>query len=116
MEQGMSKKYKQTKIRIEKGCLIPSSNRGIIYAKGPRVVCIVVDMKSKRGEVTGSIWSSKDCIPGVMINKTEGTCHHDETTEYDTVIYFPEFKGWKLFSSVISRYTLYVCLVKGPKK
>jgi hypothetical protein len=88
-------------------------NHAIVCERGENVVAIVVDMASKRGAVCGEI-SDEDGVPAVMIEANEHSLHLDEKadTRLDTMVAFPAFKGWRVWCADVSKYSVYVCLVR----
>ena len=99
----------ETPVKIEsQGCLL--INRAYIMARGKNVVAINVDMCSKRGIVSGIFGDGEDNY-SLIIDKAEDTVNHDTNTNNPTILNFPKFKGWSIWSAQISKCTLAVCLI-----
>jgi len=76
-----------------------------------------VDLLSKYAAVD-YVGSDSDGVPIVYLTTTERTFNVDETKPMDmqTVIAFPEQKGWRIFAATVERYTLaLVLLAPGGK-
>lgn len=90
-------------------------NEGCVYRRGDGIVALAIDMRTKRGQVTGSLCLCDDS-PGVSLGVSEDSINHDESKkDIDTDIVFPEFKGWNVWCAEYSRYTVAVCLY-GPEE
>lgn len=90
----------------------PVVNHAAIYRRGDGVVAAFVDLGSKRCQPAGTEWTDGEA-PVIGIEHVEGTSlHPHKTAEGDTSIRFDDFAGWTVWSSSISRYELFVCLVK----
>ena len=100
-------------IKIQGGPIL-SDIYGYIETKGKNIVAIEIDLKSKYCDVDYTIHGSDgDC--GIGIVATEESLHiNKKKKEVATEIYFPEFNGWYIWATNLSRYTLYVCLVREP--
>jgi hypothetical protein len=73
-----------------------------------------VDLHSKRAEKSAILMSGDDDGPSVFLSAGPETLHLDETKPRgrDTIIQFPEHKGWSVFaSSGPGRYTLALVLL-----
>lgn len=88
-------------------------NRAFIHAYGNYVCAIVVDMKSKRGDILCT--GSDDDIPTVAIEACNSSTNLNKKVKGDepTEIAFPDFKGWNVWSAMVCKYSIYVCLVKS---
>ena len=89
-------------------------NSACIWREADDIVCIYVDLSSKRAEVvcTGS---SPIYPPSVYLGANEETLHLDEEKPRDAIaiIEFPDYIGWRVFAtSGPVRYTLGVVLVR----
>lgn len=104
----MSEERKDVRIEVQEGA--PLVNHAWLHAKN--MVAIYIDMRSKRCDV---LTTGSDCgIPMVMLWAGDDALHLDETKPRNmpTVISFPDYRGWDVFSAECSRYTLSVCLIK----
>lgn len=108
-------KNKLVKVKIERqGAPLVHTDNAYIQEKGKNIVAICVDLKSKYCEVECLGTSKNNKFDAVFIGassesiKLKKGVHKDECTK----IYFPEYEGWKVFCSTLTRYTLRVCLVK----
>ena len=79
------------------------------------ITLLTVDMASKWCEVSGH--SSDDNCPVLSICSNECSLHLKNGVDRSesTYIKLTKYKGWDIFISEISRYTLRVCLVKGTE-
>jgi hypothetical protein len=86
-------------------------NQGHVFIKHDDIVCVYIDLHSKRASVNST---SSGSIPCVHLEAVEETLHVDESKprELLTVLKFPEYAGWDIFSAKVSRYTLSICLIK----
>jgi len=101
---------KETEVFIEtQGCLVV--NRAYVIGRGDNVVALNIDMKSKRGQIEGVAGSDKH--HALIIARVEDTCDEHPTAKGWTILSFPEFKGWRIWTATISRYTLAICLIKN---
>lgn len=104
-------KMKRTKIKItEQGG--PVVNSAYIVAVGNGVVAVDVDLSSKYCVMhTMQYGCGGDVEIGIGADKY--TLHQKRGKEnIPTRFTLPDFKGWTIHSTDISRYTLSVCLVK----
>lgn len=88
-------------------------NAAQLYKERDEVVCIYVDLHSKRAEFIGSR-EGDDTAPSVYLGANEETLYLDESfpRESWTEIRFSDYIGWRIFATEgPSRYTLAVCLV-----
>jgi len=71
-----------------------------------------VDLLSKY-TVVDYVRSDSDGVPIVYLTTTERTFNLDETKPMDmqTVIAFPEQKGWRVFAATVERYALALVLL-----
>jgi hypothetical protein len=95
---------------VEQGGII--INNGWIVAISDNFVALEIDLKSKRGEITGSTRGKNDA-PCIMLEGTPDSVHLKKGKEEKwTLINFPNFKGYYFWCGEICRYTLRVCLMK----
>jgi hypothetical protein len=94
-------------IEVDQGKLIVNS------ASAPPVQCklVYVDMRSKRGEVSG--WGDDELVPFVLLFPTEDSLHLADSDQESTQISFPEMKGWSVEMADLGRYTLRVLFKKA---
>lgn len=99
-----------TKIKVEKGALL--INRAFLYKKYKDIALVIVDMKSKRGEIL--ITGNSDGFPDMYISATEDSLYLNTKCKKDkpTLITFLGFKNWNIITTGISKYSVFVCLVK----
>lgn len=104
----MIKDYIETKVKVyRQGPVIV--NGAIIEKKAKDIVAISVDLGTKWCEVGGLIGEN-----GIFIDVSERSTNLKKGVDKDlmTVIEFPEFKAWEIFSADTGKYTLKVCLIK----
>jgi len=91
----------------------PIVNHGYITRKYPDVATAYIDMRSKYCEHECTI-SGSDETCGICIGTNERSLYLDESKsrEDSTMIKFPQFVGWNIFSVDSSRYTIAICFVK----
>ncbi len=91
-------------------------NYAYVHEWGNDVCAIAVDMRSKRGEII-SDGCDDDNLPMVIVEAVEESVHLKRGVDRmaPTVIVFPQFKGWTVWASNISKYTIYICLVNIKK-
>lgn len=106
-------KHKWTPIYIKlQGAPILSDNQGYIVTRGKNIVAIEVDLQSKYCDIDYTISGSDgECGIGIIATK-ESLYLNEKRKDVCTEIYFPEFSGWTIWASNLSRYTLYVCFIK----
>lgn len=103
----------KVKVKIKKqGAPIVNINHAIAIVKYKNIVAICVDMKSKYCQV--DYLSSDGGYEYIAIGAGSETIKLKEGVDpmECTKIYFPEYRGWDVFSHTLSRYTLRVCLIK----
>lgn len=87
-------------------------NSAYICWQWPTIVAIYVDLESKHAEYLGDIYEDGE-PPTICLDDNEETLHIDESKEGEsTLISFPDFVGWTVFSAHVSSYTLSIVLVK----
>lgn len=110
--------HSQIKLNIVQGAV--DVNSGAIVNQSEDIVCIVIDLRTKRAECN-SYFTDIDnglSVPGVMLVSNENTihlnCNHDANAP--TLVYFPQFAdsagSWSVFMAEVTRYTLKVVLTK----
>lgn len=73
---------------------------------------ISIDLKAKRAIICSTGGDEKD-IPNIWLSHTEGTLHLNKRAKSDiTELSFPEFKGYTIMCSEISKYTLTITFIK----
>lgn len=93
---------KQGGIILNEGCTI------IAECTSVKAVCI--DMKSKRGMIAGY---GNGEYPSLYLIGIEGSLKLKNGFEnVETIIEFPDLKGWNIFSANVSRYTVSICFLK----
>lgn len=98
---------------LHKGALI--INKAIMYKRGENVCAIIVDMKSKRGDICSI--GCDGYAPTIAVEAGEGSDYLNKKVKRDvpTEISFPDFKGWSVWSAMICKHSIYVCLIKDKK-
>lgn len=84
-----------------------------VHRSGPGIVCIYVDLHSKRAEKLMVTYGA-DGPPSLYLVAGPQTLHLDESVPRDleTVVEFPDYVGWEVFScSDPARYTVALTLV-----
>ena len=91
----------------------PVVNSAMELRRGPGVVAISVDLRTKYCEVEACCGGSEE-PPSIYIGATGRSLRADHEPERtgSTEIIFPEFVGWSVWAAEVSRYTLAVCLIK----
>lgn len=89
----------------------PIINGGYVAAVGENVVAIEIDMKSKRCEVMGES-ATEEGEPVIWIEGTNALYLKKGHEKEETRVAFPDYKGWRIFSAQICRYTFRVCFVR----
>lgn len=88
----------------------PLLKEAYIMAESNSVVAIQINMRSKRCRVYA--WGSdENSMPNILIDSTEESLHLHPENKGDTIIEFPQYKGWEVWSATIAKYSLYLCLV-----
>lgn len=93
------------------------STRGCIRHTQPPVrpykdlIAVEIDLKAKRAEVDATS-SSGDGVPGVIVGAQDGTLHTVGDRKMPTHFEFPEFRGYDIVATSVSRYTLTVVFGK----
>jgi len=105
-------KLRDFKIEVkEQGA--PIVGQGYIFKKYDDLVAVGINMESKYCTID-SIGGSSEGIPQIIIGTNRSSVGLDSSKNRGdlTVIDFPDFKHWVLWSAHISKYVLSVCLVK----
>lgn len=86
-------------------------NKCTLRSVSEEIMALSVDLESKRAYI--STWGGDDEGPILMLGADEGTLHTDTALAGElTVLSWPEYAGWSIWSADLRKYTLYVCLVK----
>ena len=91
-------------------------NTAYVHREAPGIVCIYVDLHSKRVEPP-MVVDSNDQAPVLYFTAGEHALHLDDSKPRDsmTIVELPEYLGWRVFAcDGPARYTLSVVLV-APK-
>jgi hypothetical protein len=98
----------------------PHPTRLHVTAGAPRVNCAVVTCRSETVALIEIDMGSKRCVvdtvggdpPFVGIGATRGSLHLEKCTPRHaaTLVEFPDFAGWQVWSAEASRYTVRVTL------
>lgn len=89
----------------------PILNEGYVVASGENVSAIEIDMKSKRCEIMAES-ATEDGAPVIWIEGTNAIHLKKGHEKEETEVAFPEYKGWRIFSAHVCRYTFRVCFVR----
>ena len=92
-------------------------NNAYVWREAEGIVCIYVDLHSKRAELAMTGWMPGE-PPSVWLMADEATLHVDESKERDdmTEVRFPDYAGWSVFATDgPARYTLGVVLIRGEE-
>jgi hypothetical protein len=94
----------------------PVVNDGWIVASGPDIAAVDIDLSSKYCVVEATSGSHDGLAPMVYIGADKNSLHLKKGREAKTTeIALPQYKGWQIWMSELSRYTLSICLIK-PKE
>ena len=107
------KEPKQVRIEVKQGRVVVNSAH--VYAESDSIVCIYVDLASKRASLFGV--SDVDGITELIFEADENTLHVDTSQPENsfTCVTFPDYKDWFVFSvDGPNRYTLSLVMV-APK-
>jgi hypothetical protein len=99
------------KVEIDEGAVL--INNAFLCKKSKGIHCIEIDLTSKYAEVIGYQQGSDGVA--ISFGAGEHTLHTSKTCETSelTLIKFPTYKGWRVFSlSPVARYTCRVVLIK----
>lgn len=88
-------------------------NNAILYVQDETMCAIIVDCKSKRGDIIATGNDEND-IPILDLGADEETTNIKEGKTIDdaTEISFPDFKGWDIFTCNYAKYSIYVSMYK----
>lgn len=87
-------------------------NSYAIIKRSKDLIAIEIDLATKYCELACTT-SSSGCIPGVILDRTKHTLYFDpKKRNISTEIEFEEFKGWTVWSSNASRYSVRLCLIR----
>jgi len=89
----------------------PILNEGYVVSSGENVVAIEIDMRSKRCEVTAES-AAEDGVPIIWLDGTNALHLKKGHEKEETEVAFPDYKGWRIFSAHVCRYTFRVCFVR----
>jgi len=92
-------------------------NDGIVYRKYDDIVALEIDLHSKHAEISATGGSPDG--ETIILEANENTMHinkmEGEIWEKYTILKFPDYRGWTLFASELSRYTLYVVFTRNTE-
>ena len=88
-------------------------NHAVLYVQDETMCAIIVDCKSKRGDIIATGNDEND-IPVLDLGADEETTNIKEgKTVYDaTEILFPDYKGWEIFTCNYAKCSIYVSMIK----
>lgn len=92
------------------------ANHASVLRSSADIACVEVDLFTKYARVDSTENGEGDRAPAVSLVAGEGSMHLDESAPRDsaTVVEFPAYPGWELFSyEQPTRYTLKLVLI-GP--
>jgi hypothetical protein len=105
---------KTVKINIHQGA--PKVGCAYLHRKSGGLATIEINMKSKYCYIAGtSSMSTKvpgEYVPGIDIDFNDCSLYVDKRYRGGTMVEFPEFQGWSVWSADMGRYTGRICLVK----
>jgi hypothetical protein len=98
------------------GCVVtkqggPILNEGYVCAAGDNIAAIEIDMKSKRCEVMAES-STEDGAPVIWLDGTNALHLKKGHEKEETEVAFPDYRGWRIFSANVCRYTFRLCFVR----
>ena len=85
-------------------------NVAYLAHSSPDIVCIEIDMHTKRAVVDGGESSGE--FPVVCIGADDETLHLDTRATTNTRVSFPDYPGWDVDVAECTRYTCRVVLVR----
>lgn len=95
-----------------KGKVVPSSLCCLEYAK-TKTKTISIDLKAKWAEINSTGSGIIENTPFIWLSYNKDTLHLNKKLKSDiTELTFPEFKGYDILCSEISKYTLTITFVK----
>ena len=99
-------------IKILNQGAITVNRNGNVHRMSDNVCAIVLDLKAKYAEIFSV--GSDDCSnPTIAFSVNEDTLYFDESLKNEiTEISLPDFTNWNVWSINVSKYAVYVCLVK----
>lgn len=89
----------------------PILNEGYVAAAGENVAAVEIDMRSKRCEVMAES-TTEDGAPVIWLDGTNALHLKKGHEKEETEVAFPDYKGWRIFSAHVCRYTFRVCFVR----
>lgn len=97
-----------TTLKIRPGAVRVS--HGHVDRRSEAIVCLIVDLKTKRAAVAGS---EQGDYPGVSLEATEDSLYLAKNVPRDreTVIEFRDFPGWRVFAAEGGKNLIRVVLV-----
>jgi hypothetical protein len=95
---------------VRTGSIAVNADTAEVCERGPRIVAIEVDLKSKRAGIYTE-GTADSGIPVVWLERTDETLHPTRLKR-PTCVSFTDFKGWRVYLAEVSRYMLRVVLVK----
>lgn len=106
------------KLRIfQQGAPLVQRSSAVVTHQYPDIVCLTIDLDSKWCEVSGLGGGPEGpdiCIDATKRSKMScGRLHRSK--KGCTVVQFPDYIGWSVFTAVCSRYTIRVVLTKDTE-
>lgn len=88
-------------------------NAASIVRRGPQVLAVELDMRSKHGHFSYTITSEKEG-PTIGIDAVEESIHlhKRKDKEESTEVMFPTLVGWDVHSCTVTSYTARICFVR----
>jgi hypothetical protein len=91
----------------------PIVNYAHVCEVGENIVAIEIDMMSKYCEVDAFVGGSVgECGIYIGTNSHSLKLNKNVVSSAPTLVEFPQFNGWHVFSAHIGRYNVSVCLIK----
>lgn len=82
-----------------------------ITEQSKKIVLLNIDCKSKYCDI--DYFYNDDDYPGIGITASANSLYLDKRYQSDTtVVTFPQYAGWRVFSATCTRYTCYVTLLR----
>jgi hypothetical protein len=90
----------------------PIINGAVLTRESKDIVFIKVDCNSKYCKVVGH-FSGDSCGIYVSANERSLNLKNDVDRDEPIRLTFPDFAGWEVFATNVSRYTILICLIKN---
>lgn len=83
-----------------------------LFKESDDIHLIELDLHSKYANIDAIIGG--DGEPGISLSADGNTLHVDQSRApgLSTVVYFPQYKGWSIYSASAARYSVSICMVR----